>query len=141
MSTEHLENNERNNKDIPRRKRAGRRKLSEEKRRAGRIGVPVNEAEKKIIADYARTLSMTPAVFLRQLGLNHRPPRPIPAINYKSYRTLIRMGKNLNRTLMLIESGYQVGISPEFTRQMIEVTQTIRRMLLGGVDDGDRENQ
>ncbi len=120
--------------------RGGRPKLDETELRAGRIGVSVNEEEDSIIGDKAATYHMSKAFFLRQLGLGHKMRRPIPAINFAAHRELGKIGVNLNKLVMLINEGRQVGINAESLERVHELVQSTRRALLGG-EDGDWKDQ
>lgn len=120
--------------------RGGRPALDEVDRRSRRIGVSVNEEEESVIGNKAKTYHMSKAFFLREIGLGHRMRRPIPAINFEAHRDLGRMGVNLNQIIMLINSGKNVGINPEFAQRLYDLLQSTRRALLRG-DDCDWENQ
>lgn len=111
--------------------RGGRPKLDDGERRSRMIGVPVNEDEYAAIGGKAEMHHMTRAFFLRHVGLGYRMRRPIPPINYLAYRNLGRMGANLNRVILLLNTGKHVGINQEFAEQLYELLQSVRRSLLG----------
>lgn len=135
-----LKNDPAKPEDKPNKKLGGRPRLTSEEKRSRKIGVPVNKEEEAQIKRLASSLNKTPAEFLRSLLLELRLPRPIPEINYFAYRALTRMGKNFNRTLVLIESGHPVGINQEFAQQILDELQRVRRLLLGAEPDGDSQN-
>jgi hypothetical protein len=121
------------------RRRAGRPRLEESERRMGRIGVPVNKREEEVITERAATHNMSPAVFLRKLGVGCRLPQPVPRINFLAYRRFGRAAAHFNRLCKLIESGQQVEIGLDFAQQMLDELQAIRRLLITGKTDV-REN-
>lgn len=120
--------------------RRGRPELVDDKRRAGRISVPVNKYEEDAIMLSATANHMTKAGYLRYRGVGYRMPRPIPAINIQAHRSLARMAANLKKLVMLINTGKCHGISPSLINNTHELLQSVRRTLLTG-DDSDSQNQ
>ena len=76
------------------RSRGGRPKLPGKERRAHRIGVSLNEAEREAIAAKAEAVGLRPAAYLRQAGLGARLSA---RVNERAYHQLSRIGVNLNQ--------------------------------------------
>ncbi len=119
--------------------RGGRPKLDDSERRSRMIGVAVNEDEYEAIGSKAKVHHMSRAFFLRHTGLGYRMRRPIPPINYLAHRNLGRMAANLNRVILLLNTGKAVGIDQEFAERLYELLQSVRRNLLG-VERDDKED-
>ena len=76
------------------RSRGGRPRLPGEERRAHRIGVSLNEAEREAIAAKADAVGLRPATYLRQAGLGARLST---RVNERAYHQLSRIGVNVNQ--------------------------------------------
>ena len=89
------------------RSRGGRPRLSGEERRAHRIGVSLNEAEREAIMAKAEAVGLRPAAYLRQAGLGARLSA---RVNDRAYHQLSRIGVNLNQVARVANAA---GLLPE----------------------------
>jgi hypothetical protein len=78
---------------------------------------------------------MCKSVFLRHLGLVRRLPKPVPAINFRAYRRLGRMGGCLNQLLARGNPELDGGLTREFAELLLEELQTLRRALVTSEED------
>ena len=112
------------------RTRGGRPRLEDFERRAGRIGVSVNEEEEEIIAGKAKLANMTKGAFLRHLGLGKRMRRLVPAINYRAYRQLGRLAADFSYALMLLEAGKSIGIDQQLAERILDEVRHLEDLLM-----------
>lgn len=122
----------------PKRGRGGRPKAAPGELRGAPIGVRVNGVERAEIERKAAQCGMTPAEFLRAVGMEYEVRRAVPQVNREAYQELARTAANLNRVVALINSGRPVGIGEGLAKQMLEDVQALRRELLGVKERQDR---
>lgn len=121
------------------RKGRGRPRLKDEARRTRQIGVSVNLEEEETIDARAGRYHLTSAAYLRRLGMGHRLPRPIPAINYEDHQSLAAMAGDLSVLSEGAKAGQVVGVSGEFLARVYDLLQRVRLALLTGGADGDHQ--
>ena len=122
-------------RERPGRGRGGRPRLEDVGRRGHRIGVPVNSEELILITGRAAKHHMKNAAFLRHVGLGRKLPRAIPAINFRAYRRLGRLGANVNQILMRMISGDRAGLTNGLAEQILDELRVVRRLLVLGEND------
>ncbi len=111
--------------------RGGRPRAAPGELRGPGVGVRLNDPEREIIEAKAAAVGLTPAEFLRAVGLDYEVPRAVPEVNREVYEELARMAANLNRIVTLINSGQDVGIGENIALEMLESVHALRRELVG----------
>ena len=127
----------RKNKGIrerPGRGRGGRPRLEDADRRGHRIGVPVNDEELALIVERATKHHMNNAAFLRHVGLGRKLPRAVPAINFRAYRRLGRMGAGINQLLRMNRED-RACLTGGLAQQILDELRVVRRLLVTGEGD------
>ena len=107
------------------RKRGGRPRLPGEERRAHRIGVSLNEAEREAIAAKAEAVGLRPAAYLRQAGLGARLSA---RVNERAYHQLSRIGVNLNQVARVANRAGrlpELGVLQSLLAEVREIREEI----------------
>ena len=103
------------------RSRGGRPRLSGKERRAHRIGVSLNEAEREAIAAKADAVGLRPAAYLRQAGLGARLSA---RVNERAYHQLSRIGVNVNQVARVANQAGrlpELGVLQALLAEVIEI--------------------
>lgn len=112
----------------------GRPRLKDADKRSHRIGVPLNSEELMIITERAAKHRMKNAAFLRHIGLGRKLPRPVPAINFRAYRRLGRMGAGINQLLRMSQEK-RFALTSRLAQQILDELLGVRRLLITGEGD------